>query len=323
MYERRPISPHRIERRRRTAVVLLLSGLALSACQTTSGLDAQTRATEAKQQRRALILSPRFMAAAQAALSERRFDEAKQRFGQIIAADPKQARAKLGLAEAFLASGESGKAVALFHDLGAIASIRPLALEGEGLALMRQDRIGAARERLTAAVSADGRLWRAWNALGQIHDRQGRYVEAESAYMRALTLTDDQAFIRNNLGFSYMLQGRYPEAERQLLKALAADGSLAVAKENLRLALAWQGRYVDAMAGVRFADRARILNNIGYIAMLRGEYGRAEAYYTRAMVGSAQFYRVAARNLEALHELTARPEQTARTAATRRPARGR
>lgn len=293
------------------ALVLATTMIAISACQTTEGLDPASKAEEAQRERRAFILSSDFFKAAESALSDRRIEEAKARFRQIIAVDPDHAGAKLGLAEAFLASGDPSKAAALFRDLTAISSIRHKALQGEGLALIRLNRVGPAREKLESAVAANGDLWRAWNGLGQIYDRRNQFIKAETCYGRALTLTDRKALVRNNLGYSYILQGRYRDAEKQFIMALDEDITLTLAMDNLRLSLAWQGRYVDAMAGVTVADRPRMMNNIGYVAMLRGEYGRAEAYFTRAMAASASFYRVASRNLDTLRTLTAKRNQEA------------
>ena len=42
------------------------------------------------------------------------------------------------------------------------------------------------------------------------------------------------------------------------------------------------------------------MNNVGYVAMLREDYGRARAYLTRAMEVSPSFYDVAWKNLESL-----------------------
>lgn len=327
-------------RRRRNALVLSIAMIAISACQTTAGVDAARKAKETQLERRALILSPNFLMAAGSALSERRLEEAKMRFGQIVAANPNHAKAKLGIAEVFLASGESSKAAALFRDLTAISSIRAEALQGEGLALIRLNKIESAAEKLESAVTDNDKhwkawkglglnnslrrawngsgktdkLWRAWNGLGQIYDRRGQFKKAESSYTRALVLTDRKALVRNNLGYSYILHGRYKDAEKQFMMALDLDSTLSVAMENLRLALAWQGRYLDAMAGVAHADRARMMNNIGYIAMLRGEYQRAEAYFSRAMAVSASFYGVASRNLVTLRTLASNRNQRVQAA---------
>jgi Flp pilus assembly protein TadD len=42
------------------------------------------------------------------------------------------------------------------------------------------------------------------------------------------------------------------------------------------------------------------LNNVGYVALLRGELKRAEAYFLRAIESSPSFYQPAAENLRLL-----------------------
>jgi Flp pilus assembly protein TadD len=99
---------------------------------------------------------------------------------------------------------------------------------------------------------------------------------------------------------SFMLQGRYAEAEAAFERALAIDPGLLPAKSNLRLSLAWQGRYNEALEGLAPETAGEALNNVGYVAMLRGDYEAAERYLSQAMEVSATYNEAAARNLELL-----------------------
>jgi Flp pilus assembly protein TadD len=156
---------------------------------------------------------------------------------------------------------------------------------------------------LKEALAKDVTLWRAWNALGRALDIQGKRDEARAHYDRALALQPDTAAVLNNRGVSHLLAGRYSDAEKDLRKAYALDRTLERAQGNLRLALAWQGRYAEALAGVRRIDAPVALNNIGYIAMKRGDLNHAEAYFAQAMQMSPAFYDKADRNLKFLQEL--------------------
>ena len=113
--------------------------------------------------------------------------------------------------------------------------------------------------------------------------------------------------ILNNRGFSMLMQGRIKEALAGLGQALRFDPTLRPARENMRLALAWDGQYALALAGAAGGDRARALNNVGYVALLRGDHDEAEAFLLRAIEADPAFNAVAARNLDYLRQLRTRP----------------
>ncbi len=100
-----------------------------------------------------------------------------------------------------------------------------------------------------------------------------------------------------------LMQKRLKEAVEDFDRALRIDPRFDVAQENLRLALAWQGKYVHAMAGASNRDLPRILNNVGFIALMRGDYGNAEAYLLRAMEVDPRYNETAARNLSYLKQV--------------------
>jgi Flp pilus assembly protein TadD len=77
-----------------------------------------------------------------------------------------------------------------------------------------------------------------------------------------------------------------------------------VPRANLRLALAWDGRYAEAVAGAQPRELADVLNNVGYVALLKGDHKQAEAYLTRAMETSASHHDHAWHNLS--HLVTAK-----------------
>ena len=100
-----------------------------------------------------------------------------------------------------------------------------------------------------------------------------------------------------------LIQKRLDEAIENFNRALRIDPDFEVAQENLRLALAWSGRYIHAMSGTADRDMARVLNNIGFIALLRGDYKNAEAYLLRAMEADPSYNDVASRNLNYLKQV--------------------
>lgn len=240
------------------------------------------------------------------ALDEGRLDSAVALSERLLRADPGDAEASLLAAEVHLAQGSLRKAEAAFarlveHPSPAIAA---RALQGQGLALAAKgDR--AAQAALQRAVAADARLWRAWNALGYLYDLQRAWALAEQSYDRAMTAAPRAAEVFNNRGYSRLLQSRYDEARVDFARALSLDPTLDAARENLRLALAWDGRYDEALLGAAPAARPQVLNNVGFVALLRGDYDRAERLFLQAMEIDPAYNEAVARNLARLSDLRA------------------
>jgi len=149
----------------------------------------------------------------------------------------------------------------------------------------------------------DAGLWRSWNALGRLRDADKDYPGAREAYRRAIALNPKAAFLHNNLGFSLLASGEPAYAEEELNRALELDPDLSVAVTNLRLALAFQGRYGPALAGTGAGDRAVVMNNVGYAALLRGDHEKAKALFLDALAADPGFFGEAKRNLAFLETL--------------------
>ena len=247
--------------------------------------------------------APGTLALAERALSESRHEDAGQLIERVLLAEPENWEARLLLAELHLASGDPGRAEPIFESLIDKADVDGRALQGHGIVLTLQGNLDRGMESLQRAVALDSGLWRAWNALGYHHDSNRDWAAAADSYRKALEGNPDSALIYNNRGYSMLMQKRLKEAVADFNRALRMDPEFEVARENLRLALAWQGKYVHAMAGASNRDMPRILNNIGFIAVMRGDYGNAEAYLLRAMEADPRYNETAARNLTYLKQV--------------------
>jgi len=190
-----------------------------------------------------------------------------------------------------------------FTEVEADPTVKPQALQGKGMALSSMGRSQAAIEALTAAITADPSLWRAWNALAVERDKQKDWAGAEQAYAEALKLPEAGAFVLSNRGYSRLLQGRREEASSDFVAALAKDPALSVARSNLRLALAMRGDYRRATAVSGNEDRAAVLNNAGFAAMMRGELDEAEHLLQQAIDARGSTYGRAFENLELVKSL--------------------
>jgi Flp pilus assembly protein TadD len=233
----------------------------------------------------------------------RRFQLAEKRLARLdgpIAGTP---RTQYVVAEVLLGLERPKEALTKFQALQSDQSYGARAWQGMGLCLMALNDVKAAQGPLQKAVETDPNLWRAWMALGRTYDQERRWQDAQDAYDKALVAKPDAAMVINNIGMSQLVQHRYADAAGTFQKALDADPNLDIARANLRIALAWQGRYDEALVGADTSGLSDTLNNIGYIAMLRGDYQAAQKYLSQALNGSPTYQEQAASNLDMLRLL--------------------
>jgi Flp pilus assembly protein TadD len=227
-------------------------------------------------------------------------------YERVLRTDPDNADARYGLAEALLQSGRYEDAISNYRRLTDHPQHRAASLQGMGLGLVLKGDAVEGQKALSAAVGEDATLWRVWNALGQNWDNQKEWRRAEACYRKALEINPSADVVYNNLGMSYFMQAEYRKAIAQFNRAMQLNKKLDAARENRRLALAMLGRYDEAIEGVDPKEQPRVLNNIGYIAMLRGDLELARAYFQRAIELSPSYYKTAHDNLRRVEELIKR-----------------
>lgn len=252
-------------------------------------------------------LPPELQQLARLSLETGAYEESRKRFTHFLAVEPDNKYAKLGLAESMLALGDLAGARPLFNDLAADPAYRGWGIQGQALCATADHDFDTALPLLRAALAENDRLWRSWNGLGRIYDARQQWPEAAAAYAKALELAPEAAIVDNNLGYSLLLQGRNAEAIPHFVAALERQPRLDAAQSNLRLALAFEGRYEDAEANAGHDRQSVVLNNVGYVAMARGDYGKAESLLVQAIEKSPNYYDTAWRNLERLKTLRPAP----------------
>lgn len=238
----------------------------------------------------------------EAFLAAHKFADARAKFAHALKEQPENDRARLGLAEAQLGLRQLVDALSGFESVMESEPLRAQALQGRGVVLSLMGRDTLALPLLRQAVSRDPTLWRAWNAIGRSHAIAGEAAQALASYDRALLSNPQAAPVHNNRGMALMMAKRYDEAEEAFRRALAIDHDLPAAEMNLRLALAWQGKYDEALAGLKRSEAPPTLNNIGFVAMERGDFAKAKIFFTKAMEISPSYYPTAAKNLEYLEQ---------------------
>jgi Flp pilus assembly protein TadD len=283
----------------RAVTLAILAACVLASCATTTDETAAAVPAAAPHPK----AMAQFIEDGDAALKAGDYEAARSLFGRVAAFRPEDSRARLGLAEVHLATGNLEQADAGFEALTEEAAVRPQALQGKGITLLRMNRGDEAFEFLSPAVDEDRSLWRAWNALGHVYDMRRDWPKAEGAYQAALAANPRSEAVYNNMGMSLLMQGRHHEAAAAFAEALNIRRDLVEAEMNLRIALALQGRYTEAKAGVSEQRLSEVLNNLGYIAILRGDYDRATAFLSQAMETSPRFNETAWRNIQYLETL--------------------
>lgn len=240
-----------------------------------------------------------------AALRAERYDDALSYFKRVLQDRDGDLDAKLGLGEALLGQNRLDDAFDQFENVAqkAPTPLKAKAFQGQAIIWLRRGQHEKAEAALNKAIELDPKLWRAWNGLGRVRDAGKDYVAARYAYRQAIEINPKTALLHNNLGFSLLASGDPAYAETSLRRALELDPDMEVAAANLRLALALQGRYAPALAGANTSERARIMNNVGYAALLRGDHDKARSLFLGAMEVDPGFFKEAKRNLAFLETL--------------------
>jgi Flp pilus assembly protein TadD len=171
------------------------------------------------------------------------------------------------------------------------------ALESLGLRYFADRQLDQARPLLSRAVAKEPALWRSHNALGLIADSLGEHGLAAMHFAMALTARPGNATVLNNRGYSRYLAGDLDSAESDFREALAADPGYEKAWQNLGLVFARRGDYQTARTTLARVVGAHVAaNDVGYIAMLSGDYAMAEVLFADAIRLSPRYYETANEN---------------------------
>jgi Flp pilus assembly protein TadD len=205
---------------------------------------------------------------------------------------------RIGLLQ--LEQGNEFPAMSAFQT--AIAEDRDYApsLEAIGLLYLQWKQSKHAEIVLTKAVKNDASLWRSHNGLGIIADLNGDSQSAQKQYAKALGLKPGSADILNNIGYSHFLSGDNQRAEQVLDSAVKKNREHRIAWDNMARVLARQKRYGDAYnILVGQYGKAIAYHDVGYIALLNGDYIFADDYLSKAIHASPQYFEEAFNNREA------------------------
>ena len=173
-------------------------------------------------------------------------------------------------------------------------------LQGLGLLYFRAGNDDKARELLELSVAGSAGMWRAYNALGVIADRDKNYELALEYYNTALEIQPRSDSILVNRGYSRYLNKNYHDAALDFYE-VAKRSDNPKAWRNLAMVYARQGWYDAALESyMEVLDAPEAHNQIGAIAMDNGDTDAALFFLNEAVRLSPTYFANAEKNLAEL-----------------------
>jgi len=226
------------------------------------------------------------------------FDRAYLEYRESVRLDPARASARYKAARVLLRSGLIPEAREEFAAILADNPGDPLALLGMGHASVLSGDPGAER-LLRDALAGDGNLWQAHNLLGLTYAREGSSAKAIAEFNAALALNPTEGSVANNLGVVQLRSGDLEGAVASFQQAIASGLRDPRAANNLGLALARLGRRDEAIEAFRQAGTtAAAWNNLGFALLIEGQTEAAIEAFQKAVEAEGGYYQRAHDNLK-------------------------
>ena len=204
---------------------------------------------------------------------------------------------RIGLLQ--LEQGNEFPAMSAFQNAISVDDSHAPSLQAAGLLHLHWKQSKYAESVLTRAVQEDDGMWRSHNALGIVADLDGDPDLAQEHYAKALALKPDSSDILNNIGYSHFLSGKNEQAQHAFGSAIKNNREHRLAWENLARVLARQKRYDDAYnILISQHEKAIAYHDVGYIALINGDYVFADDYLSKAIQASPTYFKEAFQNRE-------------------------
>lgn len=176
-------------------------------------------------------------------------------------------------------------------------------IEQYGLLQLKQGKYAEAEQKLLAVVAKQPG-WRAYNGLGILANLQSNPQKAEDFFRQADKLLPNSPELLNNIGFALYSANKLAEAASYYDRALQINPRFKKALYNYALLEARSSNYEQAYSTfASVSSVAEANNNIGYIAMMNGDYLEANHYLQEAIKTAPHYYRKANDNLMRLELL--------------------
>ena len=155
---------------------------------------------------------------------------------------------------------------------------------------IRDNRLAEAEKELAAVLKVDPNLPIALNFMGTIRAKQGRMLEAETLFTRAVRSDKNFTGARMNLVYLYLIKRTPDKAILQLKEVLAVEPEHAEATEKLAELLFSQGRFDECISFIEKQRAARavpasLLVILGDAYLAKNDQSKAEEYFLVALEG--------------------------------------
>ena len=156
-----------------------------------------------------------------------------------------------------------------------------------GVALGKLGDLEEAELAFRQALTREPSYGDAWNNLGWIQTRQGRFAAAVTTFQQMVKLTPNDPQAWNNLGGGLTGHGRLGEAITAYRRAVELKPDYAEAHYNLGAAYAEQRQFVAAVAALQQAlkyqpDLAAAWYNLGVVSQMQDQPGEAVVFFQEA-----------------------------------------
>jgi Flp pilus assembly protein TadD len=220
-------------------------------------------------------------------------------FEKSLAREPDRADFRRGLAISFTRDKRYNEAARVYQELITLGQDQPTDRMDYAFVTIRLDRWDDVRT-LSQSFPDGLQTPRRYLIDAMVADQDNDWPAADAAYARAEKLSTRPAAILNNWGVSQMSRGDLTGATATFKRAISFDSRLFGAKNNLAIVRGLQGEFSLPLVPLTDEERAILLNNLGIIAMRKGDEQVARGLFAAAVEAHPQHYASAADKLAAL-----------------------
>ena len=226
-------------------------------------------------------------------------EEAISFFQQALAEEPDRVDYRRGLAISLTRAKRYPEAARIYQEMTALGQAEPTDQLEYALIAARLEKWDDVRA-IVRALPPGLNTGRRHMIEAMLADHNRDWATADAAYARAETLSTNPAGVLNNWGVSRMSRGDMSAAEKSFERALSYNARLFSAKNNLAIARGLQGNFQLPIVPMTETEKAMIMNNLGLIALRRGEKKIAKGLFAAAVETHPQHYAAAATRLASL-----------------------